>query len=142
MKVLLLSLLVCLTHNLSSLNSHAITGKWKTIDDESGKAVSVVEVFESKGRIYGRIIELLNPKDRDKKCVNCTGEDHNKPVLGLTVIKGLTKDGAEYNGRILDPKSGKIYKCVVELQGQDKLKVRGYIGVSLLGRTQVWERVK
>ncbi|HLA55044.1 MAG TPA: DUF2147 domain-containing protein [Flavobacterium sp.] len=121
---------------------HAITGKWKTIDDETGKAISIVEVFENHGKIYGKIIELLNPKDRDKTCTNCDGSDKDKPILGLIVVKGLTKEGEDYNGKILDPKHGKIYKCVVSLEERDKLKVRGYVGISLFGRTQYWTRMK
>jgi uncharacterized protein (DUF2147 family) len=119
------------------------TGKWKTIDDDTGKPVSVVEIFENKGRIYGKVIELFNPKNVHRKCENCTGDDKNKPLLGLIVIKGLTRDGDGYsNGKILDPKQGKLYKCTISLDGNDRLKVRGYIGVSLIGRTQVWERIK
>jgi len=122
---------------------HSVIGKWKTIDDETGKAVSVVEIYEAKGKIYGKVIEIFNPKDRKRICVNCTGDDHNKPLIGLTVIKGLTKDGSEFsNGKILDPKHGKLYKCYITLETADKLKVRGYIGISLIGRTQYWERIK
>ncbi|MEN9656287.1 MAG: hypothetical protein RL311_1258, partial [Bacteroidota bacterium] len=70
------------------------------------------------------------------------GDDKNKPILGLNIIKGLSKDGAEYNsGEILDPKNGKLYKCALSLESKDKLKVRGYIGFSLIGRTQYWYRV-
>ncbi|NMH26934.1 DUF2147 domain-containing protein [Flavobacterium silvaticum] len=127
---------------LSFSNSPSIIGKWKTVDDESGKAVSVIEIHEKGGKYYGKIVELLNPGDRNRKCVNCKGEDKNKPIMGLTVIKGLAKEKDEYTGKILDPKSGNIYKCNVELETADKLKVRGYIGVSLIGRTQYWHRVK
>lgn len=123
--------------------NRGITGKWKTVDDETGKPVSVVEIFESKGKIYGKVIELFNPKNVHRKCENCSGEDKNKPLLGLIVIKGLTRDGDGYgNGKILDPKQGKLYRCIISLESPDRLKVRGYIGVSLLGRTQIWERVK
>lgn len=122
---------------------HSVVGKWKTIDDETGKAISVVEIYESSGKIYGKVVEILNPKDKSKTCVNCSGSDKNKPIMGLTVIKGLTKEGEEYtNGKILDPKSGKLYKCYITLESADKLKVRGYIGVSMLGRTQYWYRQK
>ncbi|SCX88024.1 DUF2147 domain-containing protein [Flavobacterium caeni] len=139
-KLLLLIVLLCANVFFAQ---HSILGKWKTIDDETGKAVSVIEIFESKGKIYGKIIELMNPKDRDKTCVNCTGSDKNKPILGLTVIKGLSKVGHEYtNGKILDPKHGKLYKSTIALETKDKLKVRGYIGVEFIGRTQYWERVK
>lgn len=122
---------------------HGVTGKWKTIDDHSGKPISIVEIFERKGRFYGRVIDILDPKSRGKFCENCPGEDRGKPIIGLTVIKGLVKEGLEYSGgRILDPKHGKLYKCSISLESQDRLKVRGYIGVPLLGRTQYWHRVK
>jgi len=136
-------LLIVLIVSTNFYGQHSITGKWKTIDDETGKVVSVVEIYEVKGKYWGKIIELTNPKDRDRTCVNCSGTDHNKPILGLTVIKGLSKVGNEYtNGKILDPKHGKLYKSTIALESKDRLKVRGYIGVTLIGRTQIWERVK
>ncbi|AWI26981.1 DUF2147 domain-containing protein [Flavobacterium pallidum] len=125
------------------LFSQSVIGKWKTIDDETGKALGVVEIYEKGGKVYGRVLEILNPKDRSKTCTNCSGDDKDKPILGLTIMKGLKKDGDEYNGgKILDPKSGKLYKCYINLENKDKLKVRGYIGISLFGRTQYWHRVK
>ena len=123
--------------------SQSVVGKWKTIDDETGKAISVVEIYERGGKIYGKVHDIIDPKDRNKICSNCTGEDKDKPIIGLTVIKGLIKDGAEYNsGKILDPKYGRLYKCFITLESKDKLKVRGYIGISLFGRTQYWHRIK
>ncbi|MBK9225224.1 MAG: DUF2147 domain-containing protein [Flavobacterium sp.] len=123
--------------------SQSVVGKWKTIDDETGKAISVVEIYEKGGKIYGKVHDIIDPKDRNKICSNCTGEDKDKPIMGLTVIKGLVKDGAEYNsGKILDPKYGRLYKCFITLESKDKLKVRGYIGISLFGRTQYWHRIK
>lgn len=121
----------------------SVLGKWKTIDDETGKAKSIVEIYEKSGKIYGKVIEVLDMVHKDDLCKDCPGEDAKKPILGITVIKGLSKDGAEYGGgKILDPKNGKLYKCFIALEGNDKLKVRGYIGFSLLGRTQYWYRVK
>jgi uncharacterized protein (DUF2147 family) len=123
--------------------SHTVIGKWKTLDDETGRPVSVVEIFEKNKKIYGKVIEIFNPKTKVPRCEKCDGEDKNKPILGLIVIKGLTKDGNEYNnGKILDPKHGKIYKCFITLESKDVLKVRGFIGISLIGRTQFWERIK
>jgi uncharacterized protein (DUF2147 family) len=120
-----------------------VIGKWKTIDDETGKAKSIVEIYEKSGKIYGKVAAILEAEHRDKVCLNCSGEDRNKPILGMIIIKGLTKEGAEYSsGKILDPKNGKQYKCYITLESKDKLKVRGYIGVSLFGRTQYWYRVK
>ena len=121
----------------------SVLGKWKTIDDETGKGKGIVVIYEKDGKIYGKISEILEEEHRNKKCTLCEGFDKDKPILGLTFIKGLTKDGNEYNGgKILDPKNGKLYKCYITLENNDKLKVRGYIGISLFGRTQYWYRVK
>ena len=123
--------------------SQTVIGRWKTIDDVTGKEKGVVEIYEKNGKVYGKIVEILENEHRDKKCTLCEGEDKNKPILGLTFIKGLKKDGKEYNGgQVLDPKNGKLYRCYITLIGKDKLKIRGYIGISLFGRTQYWSRVK
>ena len=119
-----------------------VTGKWKTIDDETGDAKSIVEVYKKDGKVFGKVIEILNKDRQDVKCMDCPGADNGKPVKGLVIIKGLEKDGNEYaDGKILDPQSGKLYKCLMELESPNKLKVRGYVGFSLLGRTQYWTRV-
>ena len=140
-KYFLLIFIVLLSNTL--LAQHTVIGKWKTIDDETGKPISIIEIYEKSGKIYGKVVEILNPKSRNRVCEKCPPEEKNKPILGLTVIKGLSKEGDEYNGgKILDPKSGKLYKCYITLEDKDKLKVRGYIGISLFGRTQYWHRVK
>jgi uncharacterized protein (DUF2147 family) len=124
------------------MNSQSIVGKWKTIDDETGEAKSIVELFLKSGKMYAKVVEVLDVANKNSLCQKCSGEDKNKPILGLTIIKGLSKEGAEYtSGEILDPKNGKLYKCAISLESKDKLKVRGYIGFSLLGRTQYWHRV-
>jgi uncharacterized protein (DUF2147 family) len=126
-----------------NVQSQSVLGKWKTIDDETGQAKSIVEVYERSGKVYGKIVEILNPEKRNAVCTKCKGADKNAPILGLIIIKGLVKDGDEYNdGKILDPLKGEEYKCLIELDGKDKLKVRGFVGVSLFGRTQYWFRAK
>lgn len=120
-----------------------VTGKWKTIDDKTGDAKSVVEIYEQNGKIYGKVVEILNPAKKNAKCDKCDGADKGKPIEGLIIIKGLTKDGDKYtDGDILDPNKGKLYSCTIKLDGKDKLDVRGYMGISMLGRTQIWHRVK
>ncbi|HEY4617235.1 MAG TPA: DUF2147 domain-containing protein [Flavobacterium sp.] len=120
----------------------AVIGKWKTIDDETGKPKSIVEIYEESGKIYGKVVEILDEEHKNSVCSECTGADKGKPILGMIVIKGLSKVGNEYRkGKILDPKNGKMYQCFITLAGDNKLKVRGYIGISLLGRTQYWYRV-
>jgi uncharacterized protein (DUF2147 family) len=142
MKKLTVIILVLFSMNFYA-QSRGVIGKWNTIDEVTGKAMSVVEIFENNNKIYGKVIDILNPKNRNNTCKDCAGEDQNKPILGLTIIKGLSKDGTEYNdGKILDPKTGKLYKCYIELESANKLKVRGYLGIALIGRTQYWERVK
>lgn len=123
------------------LQAQGVLGKWKTIDDKTGKPKSVVEITEQNGKIYGTVIEILSEK-KDAKCTKCKGENKDKPVKGMQVVLGLSKDGDEYSGgKILDPVSGKEYKCIIKLNGKDKLDVRGYIGFSLIGRTQTWHRI-
>ena len=140
-KAIFTILLVAMT-GIFSVNAQ-VTGKWKTIDDETGQAKSIVEIYEQNGKIYGKVIEILNPAKKQAKCTKCKGDDKDKPIDGLVIIKGLTKDGNEYtDGDILDPNKGKLYSCTIKLDGNDKLNVRGYVGFSLLGRTQVWQRVK
>ncbi len=128
----------------TSVNAQDVFGKWKTIDDKSGEVKSIVSIYKENGKVYGKIVEVLDPKaPEDAKCKNCTGENKDKPLVGLVFIKDLEKDGDEYNdGIVLDPETGKEYKCYIELEKADTLKVRGYIGFSLLGRTQYWQRVK
>ncbi len=122
--------------------SQSVIGKWKTIDDKTGDAKSIVDVYSKSGKIYAKVVDILDLEHKNSVCVKCSGEDKNKSILGLTIIKGLTKNGSEYNsGEILDPENGKLYSCALSLESKDKLKVRGYIGFSLLGRTQYWYRV-
>ena len=123
-------------------NSQSILGKWKTIDDETGKEKSIVEIYQVEGKIYAKIDKLLKKSEENKICENCEGANKNKPLKGMIIINGLTKDGSEWNGaKILDPKTGNEYKCYITLETPGKLKVRGYLGFALLGRTQYWYKV-
>lgn len=122
------------------------TGYWRTIDDESGKARSIVEITEKGGELRGTIVKLLNRKGEDPNpiCDECPGERKDQPIKGMTILWGLERDGDEWSGgTILDPESGDTYDARLELQeGGEKLDVRGFIGFSMLGRTQTWERVE
>jgi uncharacterized protein (DUF2147 family) len=125
-------------------HSQSIFGKWKTIDDETGKEKSIVEIYQSKdGKAYAKILQILEKDKQDKLCANCKGKNKNRPIKGLEIINGLIKDDDEWNGaKILDPKTGKEYKCIISLEEPTKLKVRGYIGFALIGRTQYWHKVE
>jgi uncharacterized protein (DUF2147 family) len=123
--------------------SQEVIGKWKTIDDVTGKEKSILEIYEKDGKIYAKVLRLLTPGEENKICEECSGDNKNKPIVGMIVIDGLTKDDDEWNGgTILDPKNGKVYKCYITLEEANKLKVRGYIGFSLIGRTQYLYRVE
>ena len=137
---LILSIVVYFIFQVSF--SQTIFGKWKTVDDETGMENGIVEIYEKAGKVYGRIIEILEKEKKHFKCEMCEGEDKNKPVLGLVIIKGLKKKGDFYEGgKVTDPKNGKSYHCKMNLEGKDKLIVRGYIGISLFGRSQTWFRI-
>ena len=123
-------------------NGQSIFGKWKTIDDETGNEKSIVEIYKVDGKAYAKIIQLLEKGKEDKLCENCKGDKKNKPIKGMVIINGLSEDDDEWNdAKILDPKTGKEYKCYITLDGNNKLKVRGYVGFALLGRTQYWHKV-
>ncbi len=135
-------LLATLVFSLFGVMSFAqIEGKWKTIDDETKQAKSIVEIYKkSDGKYYGKVSQLLI-KPADPNCSGCKDDRKGKPILGMEIIRGLAKDGDEFTGgTITDPKTGKTYKCTITKDG-DKLNVRGYMGFSLLGRTQVWQKV-
>jgi len=135
-------LLATFVLSLFSVMSFAqIEGKWKTIDDETKQAKSIVEIYKkSDGKYYGKVSQLLI-KPANPNCTSCKDDRKGKPILGLEIIRGLAKDGDEFTGgTITDPKTGKTYKCTITKSG-DKLNVRGYMGVSILGRTQVWQKV-
>ena len=142
MKKTLITCYILLIAFFAQAQSTDILGKWMTIDDESGQAKSVVEIFKkSDGKYYGKIVKLLQ-KPENENCVNCKDDRKNKPLLGLEIIRGLKKEGNEYTaGNITDPKSGKTFKCTITRDG-DKLNVRGYMGFSLIGRTQTWTATK
>ncbi|SNR34460.1 hypothetical protein SAMN06265371_101531 [Lutibacter agarilyticus] len=122
--------------------SQTIFGKWKTFDEETGNEKSIVEIYEQNGKAYGKILQLLEKGKENNLCDNCSGAKKGQPIKGMEIINGLTKDDDEWNdAKILDPKTGKEYKCYIVLEEDNKLKVRGYLGFSLIGRTQYWTRM-
>tara|TARA_B100000925_G_scaffold28622_1_gene19065 strand:- start:355 stop:777 length:423 start_codon:yes stop_codon:yes gene_type:complete len=126
---------------INSFQSNEIEDVWITQDDETGKKKSEVLLYKNNGKLYGKIITLLLEEDKGKLCVNCKGENKNLPIEGMVIVEGLKLNGKTWEeGTILDPKSGKTYSCYITFDDDNTLKVRGYIGFSLLGRTQKWIR--
>ena len=130
--------------NAQSSNNATPLGRWRTVDDVTGKINSVVKIWEEGGKLYGQIEKLIepDPNDPDPRCVRCSGDLEDQHLVGLRIVWDLRKDGNQWSGgKILDPDSGKIYRCSMVVQdGGKRLKVRGYIGLSLLGRTEYWLR--
>ncbi len=123
------------------VEAQTIYGEWKTIDDETGEAKSIVKIYEEQGKVYGKIVSLLKEEDKGKLCTKCEGDDKNEPIEGLVIIKDLVADDNEFeDGTIFDPKKGKRYDCEIWLDedNPDKLNVRGYVG--FFYRTQEWFR--
>lgn len=122
--------------------SQTIIGIWKNLDDVDGKEKSHIQIYEENGKIRAKVIKLLAGATITK-CNECSGANKGRDIVGMDIVWDMEKNGSEYDeGTILDPKTGKEYSCLMKLEGNDKLKVRGYIGVSILGRTQYWYRVK
>ena len=142
MKKIILASFVFLFGILSYAQS--VTGTWKTINDKTKKEKSYVKLYETKsGKIQGDVSKILTKGKEDAKCTDCKGDKKDKPIQGMTIIWGMEKSGDEWiNGRILDPNSGKEYSCKMKLKDKNTLEVRGFMGVSLLGRTQTWYRVE
>ena len=120
-------------------------GTWRTIDDDTHEAKALVEIAEQDGVLSGHIVKLFrHPNEiQDPVCKACEGERHDQRVIGMTILWNFQRDGDVWDGgEILDPEEGKIYRCKLHpIDGGTRLEVRGFIGISLLGRTQVWERV-
>lgn len=141
--VALASVLLC-----GALAAHAQTdtpvGVWQTIDDQTGQPKALVQISaDANGDLSGKVIKGLSGKDQpDRRCTACTDSRKDQPILGMTIIDGMkqTNDGWD-GGHILDPENGKVYRCKMHTEdGGQKLVVRGYLGIALLGRSQTWVR--
>jgi len=131
---------------LASIGGYAqeVLGNWKTIDDNTGDARSIVEIVQRDGKVFGRIVKIFPRPDRppDPVCDKCSPDDprYNQKIIGMEIIQNLAKDGDEYSGGdILDPENGRVYKSKIWLDGK-VLKVRGYWGPFY--RTQTWHRAE
>ena len=141
--VALASVLLC-----GALAAHAQTdtpvGVWQTIDDQTGQPKALVQISaDANGDLSGKVIKGLSGKDQpDRRCTACTDSRKDQPILGMTIIDSMkkTNDGWD-GGHILDPENGKVYRCKMHTEdGGQKLVVRGYLGIALLGRSQTWVR--
>ena len=143
-KLLTLLALPLLAMSFSVFAQESPVGTWTTIDDETGKPKSVVEIYEARdGSLAGRVDEILqSDRGPNPVCDKCSGANKDKPVKGMVILWGIKQKGNTWEGgKILDPASGKVYSVkVTPTEGGSKLEVRGFMGFSLLGRTQTWVR--
>jgi uncharacterized protein (DUF2147 family) len=119
-------------------------GVWKSIDDKTRKERSIIRITDVNGEFKGVVEKIFDQPGDDPAhlCKECKDERKDKPIVGMTILWGLKKDGDGWSGgEILDPKNGKIYRAKMSLSEDGRrLNVRGFIGVSLIGRTQTWWR--
>lgn len=131
-----------------SSGSPTPVGYWTTVDDDTGRAQSVMRIWETSDKtLAGQIVKTYPDPSKPSLhvCSACRDERKNQPILGMVIMKKFKHDEGNAlkwsHGEILDPTSGRTYHCYLEVvEGGKKLKVRGYIGISLLGRTQYWVR--
>ena len=134
----ILAAMACVT-----VSAQSVTGTWKTFDEDTGQAKSVLSVYQEGGLIYGKVVRILEEGREDAHCLACDGDLKNRPIKGMVIMEGLSpKGGDEYaGGTIMDPENGQEYRCKIWLDEEDpnQLNVRGY--VALFYRTQTWQRV-
>lgn len=117
-----------------------IIGQWETFDDKTKEKKAVIEIYKTNNLYFAKIVESFVGNKNDI-CGTCKGTKKGKPIIGLVIVENIKKDGNEFNGgSILDPENGETYKCYLKLIDTNKLKVRGFLGFSLFGRTQYWRR--
>ncbi|MBL7951210.1 MAG: DUF2147 domain-containing protein [Flavobacteriales bacterium] len=122
----------------STIHAQDITGRWVTVDDNTGKQRSVVEITVKNGKASGRIVEIFDKSKADKTCEACTDDRKAKKILGMDIIRDMVQDDDTWeDGTIMDPDNGKIYDCKLWVE-DGELQVRGY--VAFFFRTQTWVR--
>jgi uncharacterized protein (DUF2147 family) len=131
-----------LSIGLWTVSHSQITGMWKVPDEHDGKIKSIVEIYEKDNKYQGRVAQVID-SSRHTHCENCQGDLKDQPLTGMQILYDLTitPDGGE-DGKVLNPGSGKLYSCYIELESPDKLKLRGYVGLPALGKTIYWSRMK
>jgi uncharacterized protein (DUF2147 family) len=122
-------------------------GRWRAVSDKTGNVTGIIEITAVGDSLQGKIVKSIPDPDDDPPdtiCTKCDGPDKNKPILGLTIMKGFHKDGDSWDdGTILDPRSGDVYSAEMHVgENGKKLFLRGYLGISLLGRTETWLRAE
>jgi uncharacterized protein (DUF2147 family) len=133
--------LLLFTAARANADPNSPVGFWKTVDDKTGAPRAIVRIYEQEGKLFGKIVTNLTPGAPNPVCHECKDERKNQPIEGLVIIRNMKPDGGEYDGGdLLDPDNGSVYRCKMRVEAGTRLIVRGYLGISLFGRTQTWQR--
>ncbi len=140
--IIFLMLLIFFGGSSFAQSADAVAGKWFNKDKDAQ-----IQIYKKGNEYCGKLVWLKQPNNEDGKAKtdvkNPEANLKSRPILGLDILKGLNyNDGSWEEGTVYDPKSGKTYSCKLTLNGSDKLSLRGYLGISIIGRTDVWTRVK
>ena len=123
------------------LDAQTVLGKWNNRDEKTGEIDSTVEIYRNNGKLFGKITDIKDPKLKDALCTLCKGSVKNKPALGLHVLYELEQKGNKWIGGYgLDPRTGYYFNVYIKLENNNKLKVRGYAGIPLFGKSVYWDR--
>lgn len=138
----LLSLAVIAVVSSAQASGPSPAGNWRTFDDHTGRERGLVRIDDVGGVLVGRVISTVDPAEAAHVCDKCDDDRQGKPLIGLEIIRGMQPDGEGWSGgRVLDPQTGGIYRGNMHLEdGGSRLVLRGYLGISLLGRSQIWIR--
>ncbi len=134
---------VCAPGVLAAQGANTPDGTWHTISDVDGKPRGIVSLKVTDGVLTGTVIGTLLPDETPGRvCDKCRGARKDQPLLGMEILSGLRWDGRAWTGgEILDPDTGKTYRATIRLSDDGRsLTLRGYIGISLIGRSQRWVR--
>ncbi len=128
----------------ATATAQSIVGQWKTYDIfDNNVAESIVEIYIIEDELYVKIIEILPDEHKNDICKKCTGFNKDKPILGMVILeKAIFKDNIWQEAKILNAKNGKKYGCHISLTAPDLIKVRGFVGYPIFGKTLYWTRVK
>ena len=113
-------------------------GLWENAED--GEVQSYIKIYEEEGKLHGKVMHLT-PEAKVTHCNSCDGNEKGASLIGMDILEDLEPSGSDWDyGTILDPKKGKRHKCKISLADQNTLKVRGYIGSPIFGKTFKWMR--
>jgi uncharacterized protein (DUF2147 family) len=116
-------------------------GHWQIVDSD-GTPGGQAEIYVENGKLFGRVTQVRPGRTPQDLCDKCSGEYKNQLILGMVIMRNFHPDGEDWvGGTVVDPENGWVYKGKIWSEGNDKVHLRGYIGISLLGRTEVWTRI-